>query len=294
MRRRAARTLVLLTMPRPSAWKMPAAPTGRRAGRRADPWTPAPPTATFSGCGLKAVVARDASAGPRSISGTPGQCREIEVIPRQNFLQRRQCHRKRGRCIPHLQSSVAILFPCIGSRIARCAGPIPAVRGPDVAARDQSPRRNPLQCAPDGRHDKITNDAIGPASPQDITDDPAMQALAELLDAERTLATTSNRRSSSAPTPADVAAVVRDRRDRRSLPTHRASHRARAQRGVSPRGGADFQRWRALEVNPVLADRRLIDLFETAGARAVRACLSGETRLGYYLEALHTAAERLD
>jgi hypothetical protein len=48
------------------------------------------------------------------------------------------------------------------------------------------------------------------------------------------------------------------------------------------------------EVNPVLADRRLIELFETAGAHAVRACLSGETRLGYYLDALRTAAGPID
>jgi Holliday junction resolvase len=48
------------------------------------------------------------------------------------------------------------------------------------------------------------------------------------------------------------------------------------------------------DVNPVLADRRLIELFETAGARAVRACLSGETRLGYYLDALRTAVGPLD
>jgi hypothetical protein len=43
------------------------------------------------------------------------------------------------------------------------------------------------------------------------------------------------------------------------------------------------------DVNPVLADRRLIELFESAGSRAVRVALSGETRLGYYLDALRTA-----
>jgi hypothetical protein len=48
------------------------------------------------------------------------------------------------------------------------------------------------------------------------------------------------------------------------------------------------------DVNPVLADRRLIELFETAGARAVRACLSGKTRLGYYHDALRTAAGPVD
>jgi hypothetical protein len=48
------------------------------------------------------------------------------------------------------------------------------------------------------------------------------------------------------------------------------------------------------DVNPILAERQLIELFESAGARAVKACLSGETRLGYYLDALRTAAVRHD
>lgn len=43
------------------------------------------------------------------------------------------------------------------------------------------------------------------------------------------------------------------------------------------------------DVNPVLADRRLIDLFESAGSRAVRTCINGETRLGYHFDALRTA-----
>jgi hypothetical protein len=42
------------------------------------------------------------------------------------------------------------------------------------------------------------------------------------------------------------------------------------------------------DVNPILADRELIELFERAGSRAVQACMTGETRLGYYLEALRT------
>lgn len=36
------------------------------------------------------------------------------------------------------------------------------------------------------------------------------------------------------------------------------------------------------------ADRSLIGLFESAGAEAVRSCMRGETRLGYYLEALRS------
>ncbi len=42
-------------------------------------------------------------------------------------------------------------------------------------------------------------------------------------------------------------------------------------------------------VNPVRADRRLIELFESAGAEAVDACMRGEKRLGYYLEALRVS-----
>jgi hypothetical protein len=34
------------------------------------------------------------------------------------------------------------------------------------------------------------------------------------------------------------------------------------------------------------ADRRTIEAFESAGAEAVRSCMRGETRLGYYLDAL--------
>jgi hypothetical protein len=39
-----------------------------------------------------------------------------------------------------------------------------------------------------------------------------------------------------------------------------------------------------------VADKRLIESFESAGAEAVRSCMRGETRLGYYLEALRVSA----
>lgn len=44
-------------------------------------------------------------------------------------------------------------------------------------------------------------------------------------------------------------------------------------------------------VTPEAADRGLIGLFESAGAEAVRSCMRGETRLGYYLEALRSSAK---
>lgn len=43
-------------------------------------------------------------------------------------------------------------------------------------------------------------------------------------------------------------------------------------------------------VDPLQADRRLIELFESAGAEAVEACMRGEKRLGYYLEALRVGS----
>jgi hypothetical protein len=45
-------------------------------------------------------------------------------------------------------------------------------------------------------------------------------------------------------------------------------------------------------VDPIKADRRLIELFESAGAEAVQACMRGEKRLGYYLEALRVGSHR--
>ena len=43
-------------------------------------------------------------------------------------------------------------------------------------------------------------------------------------------------------------------------------------------------------VNPVMSDKSLIDLFESSGAEAVRACMRGDSRLGYYLEALRAGS----
>ena len=43
-------------------------------------------------------------------------------------------------------------------------------------------------------------------------------------------------------------------------------------------------------VNPVMADKHLVDLFESSGAEAVRACMRGDSWLGYYLSALRSGA----
>jgi len=44
------------------------------------------------------------------------------------------------------------------------------------------------------------------------------------------------------------------------------------------------------EANPVSAGEQHIELFESAGAEAVRACMRGDRKLGYYLEALRVSS----
>ena len=46
------------------------------------------------------------------------------------------------------------------------------------------------------------------------------------------------------------------------------------------------------QVDPVQADQRLIELFESAGAEAVLSCIRRDRRLGYYLEALRVSQVR--
>ena len=41
--------------------------------------------------------------------------------------------------------------------------------------------------------------------------------------------------------------------------------------------------------NPIDSDKRLIGLFESAGSEAVAACMRGDRKLGYYLEALRVS-----
>lgn len=122
-----------------------------------------------------------------------------------------------------------------------------------------------------------------------------MLALAELLDAERTLATIE-----------EPALVERTDAGRmwllwfaigatdevcRLTARHREDERNQVFRRVVALIFSDGVR---SDVNPVLADRRLVELFESAGSRAVRACLTGETRLGYYLDALRTATGQVN
>ena len=46
------------------------------------------------------------------------------------------------------------------------------------------------------------------------------------------------------------------------------------------------------DIEPVRARRPLIELFESAGAAAVQACIRGDSRLGYYLAGLRVGADR--
>ena len=57
--------------------------------------------------------------------------------------------------------------------------------------------------------------------------------------------------------------------------------------------GAIFEDGVRSGLDPVHADRRLIGIFESAGSEAVRACVRGDRRLGYYLEALKVGASDL-
>ncbi len=41
--------------------------------------------------------------------------------------------------------------------------------------------------------------------------------------------------------------------------------------------------------SPIDSDKRLIGLFESAGSEAVAACMRGDRKLGYYLEALRVS-----
>jgi hypothetical protein len=117
-----------------------------------------------------------------------------------------------------------------------------------------------------------------------------MLALAELLDAEVTLATVEEPSLVERADPGRMWLLwfAIGATDEACRLTGRHTERERNQvfRGVVTLILSEGVR---SDVNPALADRRLIELFESAGSRAVRACLSGQTRLGYYLGALRTA-----
>lgn len=67
-----------------------------------------------------------------------------------------------------------------------------------------------------------------------------------------------------------------------------------AERNALFRAVADqmFQAGVRSDCDPIAADRRLIDLFESAGAAAVRACTRGDGSPGYYLAGLRVSVDR--
>lgn len=132
------------------------------------------------------------------------------------------------------------------------------------------------------------------ASSGDATSDPAVAALVELLESERDLALAEERELVERFDPGQVwllwfaigatdeicRLIERDPQDE-------------GNRIFRQLVGVIFGRRVRSETNPVLADRRLIELFETAGAEAVRDCMGGAARLGHYLDALRLGSNRL-
>ena len=153
----------------------------------------------------------------------------------------------------------------------RPAAPVPTVR----AAMDKpNPRRFPLG---------------GPF--KEGSDDPAAQALVQLIESERMLARLEESELVRRQDPGQVwllwfAIGATDEICRYS------QRRDQLQRNNVFREvvGLIFGQGVQSAVNPIDVSSQLIDLFESAGAEAVRACMRGDRKLGYYLEALKVAS----
>ena len=118
----------------------------------------------------------------------------------------------------------------------------------------------------------------------DATSDPAVAALVELLESERDLALAEERGLVERFDPGQVwllwFAIGATDEICRLIERDPQDEGTRIFRQLV---GVIFGRRVRSETNPVLADRRLIELFEGAGAEAVRDCMRGEARLGHYL-----------
>ena len=128
----------------------------------------------------------------------------------------------------------------------------------------------------------------------DATSDPAVAALVELLESERDLALTEDRGLVERFDPGQVwllwFAIGATGEICRLIERDPHDEGTRIFRQLV---GVIFGKRVRSETNPVLADRRLIELFEGAGAEAVRDCMRGEARLGHYLEALRLGSSPL-
>ncbi len=126
---------------------------------------------------------------------------------------------------------------------------------------------------------------------KESSDDPAAQALVQLIESERMLARLEESELVRQQDPGQVwllwfAIGATDEICRYS------QRRDELQRNNVFREvvGLIFGQGVQSAVNPIDVSSQLIDLFESAGAEAVRACMRGDRKLGYYLEALKVAS----
>ena len=122
--------------------------------------------------------------------------------------------------------------------------------------------------------------------------DPALEALIQLLESERNQASATDRISLQRSIPARSGCCgLRSARRSRSAWYWAEADRERNDlfRHIAHR---IFPAGVRSACDPIRADRRLIDLFESAGAAAVQACIRGDERLGYYLAGLRVSADR--
>jgi hypothetical protein len=154
----------------------------------------------------------------------------------------------------------------------------------------------PLQCHVMNSRDKAPWVRPNP-SRRDDSSDPAIGALTELLQSERATAL------------ADEPELVEERDPSRvwllwfaigatDAICNLVQRDADAQRNqvfrqaVSVIFDGSGQSLHGHQAHIATADARLIELFESAGAAAVQACMAGDKRLGYYREALRVSADQ--
>ena len=126
-----------------------------------------------------------------------------------------------------------------------------------------------------------------PGTDHDGYGDPAIEALTQLIESERTLARNEEPALIKKTDPGQVWLLwfAIGATDEICRFVHRRAEFERNQvfRHVV---GLIFGNGVHSPISPVDANQHLIDLFESAGAEAVRACMRGDRKLGYYLEAL--------
>ncbi len=117
-------------------------------------------------------------------------------------------------------------------------------------------------------------------------DDPAVAALTELIDSERARVTLEEQADPGRVWLLWFAIGATEAVCRMVERETDAERNSVFRQVVSVIFGGDGVRSAA---DPVHANQALIELFESAGAEAVEACMRGEKRLGYYLEALRVS-----